>query len=353
MFTQMNGGIMRMAKLDYKYGAGEYLKSMNSSAEKYKLFASSNSNGVSLVDSNFSYGSEPIFMSLISLNSLNYDSLVNSFASNSSYDYSRKSDVDSTNSNVDKIQMMQDIIAKFKEKKKSVVKSVSVSKTSEGSNKSVSKSVSITTGQSASDVKSVSKSVSISLSQYFSKENMRSEFNKVRNVENDIISDSPIDNTLVNTPVTGKQNKPTGLNTLFEETPENSQYLNEDTIKIFRTLNQELFNCLTNRNESSGKIDKIDKIDIENYKYIVEITFDNKSAIPKRIKMFKRETYQNNQNNQNDSHSIKDFLVGHIKNKKRGTNFSKNNETTTMAFYYKGDEKNAECLLFEVPINNT
>ena len=27
MFTQMNGGIMRMAKLDYKYGAGEYLKS--------------------------------------------------------------------------------------------------------------------------------------------------------------------------------------------------------------------------------------------------------------------------------------------------------------------------------------
>lgn len=400
MIAQTNGGIMRMAKLDYKYGAGEYLKSMNLSAKKYKLFASSNSNSVSSsinpmslmsVGSYNSYGSDLIPMSLISLNSVSYDSLVNSFASNSSHDYSRKSDVDSTNSNVDKnkkIQMMQDIIAKFKQNKKPVVKSESGLTTLEGSDSTLSDSVlpeqsltkstsnadqslSKTSGQSitestsnaASSGQSLSKtsettrqselninqsgselnfslsakspSKSALISPYFSIKNMRSEFTGVRNAENYIIGDSPINplKTPVSTP--GKQNKPQVLSLTSEE-----------TTKISQSLNEELFSCLTKTNSSS---ENKDKIDITKYKYIVEIIFDNKSAIPKRIKMFKKETYLNNPN---ISYSIKDFLVGYIKNKKRGTNFSANNETTTMAFYYNGIEKNAECLLFEVPIKS-
>ena len=396
MIAQTNGGIMRMAKLDYKYGAGEYLKSMDLSAKKYKLFASSNSNSVSLepmslmtVDSPNSYGSDLIPMSLISLNSVSYDSLVNSFASNSSHDYSRKSDVDSTNSNVDKnkkIQMMQDIIAKFKQNKKPVVKSASGSgsglTTLEGSaltlsGKSTSNVVSSgqsgsvlqdqslsnlsgpsgsnTSGQSGSKAdqsssntfgQSLSKisetgqpdlnlslsAKSASKSPYFSIKNMRSEFTGVRNAENDIIGDfSPTKARFINS----SENKVRILSLTSEETTKNSQ-----------SLNEELFSCLTKTNSSS---ENKDKIDITKYKYIVEIIFDNKSAIPKRIKMFKKETYSNNPNN---SYSIRDFLVGYIKNKKRGTNFSENNQTTTMAFYYNGIEKNAECLLFEVPIKS-
>ena len=328
MFTQMNGGIMRMAKLDYKYGAGEYLKSIELSATKYKLFASSNSNSVSSYNSN---SSDLIPMSLISLNSVSYDSLVNSFASNSSHDYSRNSDVESTNSNVDKnkkIQMMQEIIAKFKEKKRLAVKL----ELGSGS----------TTDQSVSNSKSTLNlslsAKSASKSPYFSITNMRSEFTGVRKNKYDPAKDHSLENnSLLNSFAKNKE-----LSPIIEETPEISQSLNKD-----------LFSCLNIDN-----IDNIDKIDIKEYKYIVEIIFDNKSAIPKRIKMFKKETYLNNpniQNIQNIPYSIKDFLVGYIKNKKRGTNFSKNNETTTMAFYYKGDEKNAECLLFEVPIklNNT
>ena len=416
MIAQTNGGIMRMAKLDYKYGAGEYLKSMNLSAKKYKLFASSNSNSVSSSNSNSvslnpmslmsvgsynSYGSDLIPMSLISLNSVSYDSLVNSFASNSSHDYSRKSDAYSTNSNVDKngkIKMMQDIIAKFQEKKRLVVKSESVSglTTLEGSASTLSNSASpeqsgsitlkgstslTNTGQllsntseqsltestsnavseqskgtsnadqsgsktseqskgttSQSDAQSGSeKNLSLSAksaskSPYFSIKNMRSEFTGVRNAENDIIGDfSPTKARFINS----SENKVRILSLTSEETTKNSQ-----------SLNEELFSCLTKTNSSS---ENKDKIDITKYKYIVEIIFDNKSAIPKRIKMFKKETYSNNPNN---SYSIRDFLVGYIKNKKRGTNFSENNQTTTMAFYYNGIEKNAECLLFEVPIKS-
>jgi hypothetical protein len=83
--------------------------------------------------------------------------------------------------------------------------------------------------------------------------------------------------------------------------------------------------------------------------YVVQVQFDNETLIPKTVDIFETSKYtEANKTNVNDLISIKTFIKDQIKNKKKGTIIK--GSTTTMSFYYKGDETEASKLNFEHPI---
>ena len=114
----------------------------------------------------------------------------------------------------------------------------------------------------------------------------------------------------------------------------------------FKDLQKQIAELKKKLNESPQKYQE--QVDNKNYAKIVQVTFDNKTLIPQKVEIFDKEAYlKTNEENPKDLVSMKTFIAYQLQNNNKGLT---TDATTTMSFYYNGDETEASKLNFENPI---